>query len=1066
MQIKSIITYIATIGVLMSVCTVSAADIFNLQESYAPITGTTVEERFLERKSELPSEIPAMLPGDASDNITYYVSSDGNDLNRGTKTYPFKTIDKALSVSANADASKVVTIYLREGEYQFGSPSVYCTRMEAAPLIISAYENESVALTADKVIRGDMFSRVTQDEQAYRLPESAKNKVLAVNLAELGIADYGEITASSGAPLLYYNNEKMTLARWPNYSENGIGDVIDIGPITASGSALGDGMIDDGRGFEFKLLNTRPLTWKDSDDIWMYGSFYAEWFKQNVKVRQFNKEQKSVRTYNSAVYGARKLDENTHYYYNVFEELDVPGEWYLDRDTGKLYIYPLDDDLASASIHFCNSYATLLNITNSSNIIINGINFLKTRGVGVKITNSENIKLQNCTFSNLGSHGVYISDSKNCGIIGSDIKNTGKTGIYITEGKPSGELIPKRNYIQNCMIADITDAGGIFVRGVGNVISHNLIKNIGATGISIDHANECIAEYNEITACAKKIDDCGAIYITGYGDSRGNHIRYNYIHDLRKLGDSGPQGVYFDDMSSDNYAYGNIIARNGGNGGFVHNGAENVFFNNIFIGSTSAVKEWSDYYTSFGDNYWKSAAVGMNSLCAYMDTDNAATYIDVTKQPWKGRYPTLLDFTSKMKRHIEERSTPGYTRNELENQLRSPHDNLYKNNLIVNSGNISLSDIGLTTAIGMETNYVTTSDPGFADMNRKDYTIIDNADVYTKINGFEAPPFDKMGLSKSIYGTYAQIIAPDLLMPKPDAESSQTVDFSWAPVEGAAYYILTVAKNLDFSDEVLTEYIYNTNYTAQLNGIGQRYYWHVTAVDTSREDDGIQKTSETQCFTIAASPEHKEILSATIYTGLSNILVEGTLPEDEDENAYVQIIMLKKGSSLSELRQDSSILAHIGQIQAGENRRYEYKFKIQGNPGEYNLYARVGNRDITNNIISEEITHDVMKTNMNISIANGMVSVNEAATAKLSAEIENYYGDSETSSRTLFLAAYDSHTRLIGCRMLDMNPLTYQIYTNASVDMTLPDGTAEVKGFMVDKQTMRPFIPSVEKNKE
>lgn len=50
--------------------------------------------------------------------------------------------------------------------------------------------------------------------------------------------------------------------------------------------------------------------------------------------------------------------------------------------------------------------------------------------------------------------------------------------------------------------------------------------------------------------------------------------------------------------------------------------------------------------------------------------------------------------------------------------------------------------------------------------------------------------------------------------------------------------------------------------------------------------------------------------------------------------------------------------------------------------------------------------------------------------------------------------------------MLDMNPLTYQIYTNASVDMTLPDGTAEVKGFMMDKQTMRPFIPSVEKNKE
>ena len=29
-----------------------------------------------------------------------------------------------------------------------------------------------------------------------------------------------------------------------------------------------------------------------------------------------------------------------YYLYNILEELDEPGEWYLDRDSGMLYLYP------------------------------------------------------------------------------------------------------------------------------------------------------------------------------------------------------------------------------------------------------------------------------------------------------------------------------------------------------------------------------------------------------------------------------------------------------------------------------------------------------------------------------------------------------------------------------------------------------------------------------------------------------------------------------------------------------------------------------------------------------
>ena len=48
---------------------------------------------------------------------------------------------------------------------------------------------------------------------------------------------------------------------------------------------------------------------------------------------------------------------NNYYFLNVFEEIDVPGEWWIDKKTGLLYIYPpkqweQTDDIRFASVSF------------------------------------------------------------------------------------------------------------------------------------------------------------------------------------------------------------------------------------------------------------------------------------------------------------------------------------------------------------------------------------------------------------------------------------------------------------------------------------------------------------------------------------------------------------------------------------------------------------------------------------------------------------------------------------------------------------------------------------------
>lgn len=53
--------------------------------------------------------------------IDFYVSPIGNDSNKGTKTTPFKTIEKALIYTQNLNKNKNINILLLEGEYHLTS---------------------------------------------------------------------------------------------------------------------------------------------------------------------------------------------------------------------------------------------------------------------------------------------------------------------------------------------------------------------------------------------------------------------------------------------------------------------------------------------------------------------------------------------------------------------------------------------------------------------------------------------------------------------------------------------------------------------------------------------------------------------------------------------------------------------------------------------------------------------------------------------------------------------------------------------------------------------------------
>ena len=72
---------------------------------------------------------------------------------------------------------------------------------------------------------------------------------------------------------------------------------------------------------------------------------YYEWYKESIPIKEINLEEFSIDLYRYSNSGLRS--EHEYCVKNLLEEIDRPGEWYVDFDTMTLYYYPekeLDED--------------------------------------------------------------------------------------------------------------------------------------------------------------------------------------------------------------------------------------------------------------------------------------------------------------------------------------------------------------------------------------------------------------------------------------------------------------------------------------------------------------------------------------------------------------------------------------------------------------------------------------------------------------------------------------------------------------------------------------------------
>ncbi|MBQ2718793.1 MAG: hypothetical protein IJF73_01865 [Clostridia bacterium] len=306
---------------------------------------------------------------------------------------------------------------------------------------------------------------------------------------------------------------------------------------------------------------------------------------------------------------------NTYYLYNAIEALDAPGEWFLDRSTGTLYIYPdRDSDLEADGASFSNPEEfAALHLDMCSNIILDGIHIDGANSYGIWLGGGRDVVVERVTVSNTKKSCIYGSGLR-MAVIYSDFSRSGSTMVTLGRSSAIWSMVPDRNVIQNNFFHDalLTVQGGSTLSGCGNVTSHNYYSNTVVTGGGYEN----IVEYNRFEGGSADVVDGGMIYVGG-SSAKYNHYRYNMFH----MFNATHNAIYNDTMNSDNYAYYNIVSTigsrsNSNKAWYSSTGMGNVCYGNLFIlrnpyqvaaAGSVAGDEGDVVAASSGDQYNQSA---------------------------------------------------------------------------------------------------------------------------------------------------------------------------------------------------------------------------------------------------------------------------------------------------------------------------------------------------------------------------------------------------------------------------------------------------------------------------
>lgn len=501
----------------------------------------------------------------------FYVSVHGSDAWSGTLADPvagegdgpFATLARARDAVRELKKQRAtdIVVLIRGGTYRLDETVVFGLDDSGAgdaTITYAAYPGETPIFSSGHEIKG--WKKVSGSLPG--LPKEAQGQVWEASVSDRFLT-------------LYDNDGMLPRARSERFAA-----------LAGSKSNL------------LKFPEGQLKGWSNAEDVEIFVRPTRDWMVNMLPIASIDEKAGVARTTIQATYGMNKLGVWVE---NVLEELNEPGEWALNTQTDKVYIWP-----RGQSPVYAPKLLELIRVEGSidkegpkdvpvRNLHFRGLTFmhgerytldkddaglqhdwdmLDKDNAMVRLRGAENCVIDRCHFLHSGSGAIRV-DLYGIGneITNNHIESMGGGGILLCGYGPGTKDVNKKNLVYNNYIHHVGEiywhSPGIFLWQSGeNRVANNLIHDTNYCGMIIsggivrffDRADKReqkrAIRWHEIDGLPKrpKLED-----VHPYLHSRNNVIEYNEIHNvMQKLGDGN--GIYIRGSGP-----GNVIRRN-----FVH----------------------------------------------------------------------------------------------------------------------------------------------------------------------------------------------------------------------------------------------------------------------------------------------------------------------------------------------------------------------------------------------------------------------------------------------------------------------------------------------------------------
>ena len=468
-----------------------------------------------------------------------FISPSGSLTANGEYNTPVSSLDAALQIAAQSGENEI-NIYFFGGTYEFSKPSVIRSgEFEGKTLFISAVDGAKVILTGSKTITP------VWEKENKNIYKTAVDEIF---------------------DQLYINDEKRILARYPNYTEN----------VLFNGTAAD------------ALSPARIKKWKDPSGGYIHSMHRGRWGSQHYLITGKEKD-RLLYEGGYQVIRDSEIHSEMRYVENIREELDSPGEWFLDRKGRTLYYYPYPyEELESASVEVVTTPHILELRGESSenclkNVRLENLCFSRTlrtfmhpydslmrsdwgiyRGAALFLENTEDCHVTSCEFFDLGGNAIFLSRYNfDTSVSSNHIHHIGASGISLvgdifslrspsfgyndfipydemdlTPG-PKNSMYPRQCIVEDNLIHDIgmweKQVAGVQIQvAAGILVRNNSIYRCPRAGINIGDGafGGHVLEYNDVFETVLETSDHGAF--NSWGRDRFWHPDFRTMDSLTR----------------------------------------------------------------------------------------------------------------------------------------------------------------------------------------------------------------------------------------------------------------------------------------------------------------------------------------------------------------------------------------------------------------------------------------------------------------------------------------------------------------------------------------------------